>query len=50
MNNIEVTLQQLMGVDDAQRHLAEQQINELELHPELYFSSLIGVLFLSSLR
>ena len=44
MNNIEVTLQQLLGVDDARRTAAEQQISDLEKQPELYFTNLITVI------
>lgn len=45
MNNIEVVLQQLLGVDDAKRMASEQQITDLEQDPALYFSSLISVGF-----
>lgn len=43
MSNIEITLQQLLGVDDARRTAAEQQIADLENQPELYFTSMISV-------
>lgn len=45
IGNIELMIQNLLGVDDSRRTEAEQQITELENQPEMYLSCMIGVFF-----